>query len=140
MLAWPQKITVGAPSLLDSRNGMRTLSDCLRYPLLQDRDRQDWPAWLKSSDIHVDASVDRGLSFESDLLFLRAVNDSLGLAIVHDIHAHEDLRAGRIVRVLPTSRSASSDDYFVCQPAQKRLRKVAVFCDWLIKELRLCCF
>lgn len=44
--------------------------DCLKYPLLQDSDRADWPLWLQAHGVDARKEAQRGPSYEDDLLLL----------------------------------------------------------------------
>ena len=100
----PVLVPVASPALMAGQPPIATPADCLRYPLLHDTDRADWPLWLAAHGAQ-DGSADaaralRGSAFEDDFLLIRAAEAGQGLALVPQLYAQEEIAAGRLVQVL----------------------------------------
>lgn len=131
----PELIVVASPDLVRQGPPIRAPADCLNYPLLQDPGRQDWPLWFKAHNVET-GSADRGPSFADDHLLVRAATSGQGLALVRDVYAEDDLRAGRLVRVLDI-RWPTKFGYYLCgTPASLAKPPARRFADWLAGEFR----
>lgn len=93
----------------------------------------DWPGWLKSHGVEPTRPL-RIRHFEDASLVLDAARAGLGVAIVWQILAAEDLRFGRLSTVCPATRLAKAF-HFVCPPRHLDRPKIPAFRDWLIAEL-----
>ena len=60
----------GQPRHAGARPPIVRPEDCLKYPLLQDSDRADWPLWLQAHGVDARKEAQRGPSYEDDLLLL----------------------------------------------------------------------
>jgi|FEC22Drversion2_1045045.scaffolds.fasta_scaffold01371_8 LysR family transcriptional regulator, glycine cleavage system transcriptional activator len=136
VVAWlmaPALIVVASPALLKSRAPIRAAADCLGFPLLHDSDRADWRLWLETQAVKVPRGL-KGPSFSDDHLMVKAAVAGQGLALVRDLYADDELRAGRLVRAIDVQWPTSFAYYVVCtkeslqKPAVRRFRK------WLIEE------
>ena len=66
---------------------------------------------------------------------LQAAVDGQGVALARSIMAHDDLAAGRLVRLFPEVEFPSVLAYYVVyQPECATLPKLVAFRDWLIRE------
>ncbi|MDX8457588.1 LysR substrate-binding domain-containing protein [Mesorhizobium humile] len=131
----PQLICVGSPALLAGGPPMLEPNDCLHHPLLQDRDRADWPLWLRARGVGaIDERARNGPCFENDLLLIRAAIAGQGLALVRDVYASDELSSGRIVLALEGSSPTADAYYFVARPEAMATTKVAAFRDWIFEE------
>jgi LysR family glycine cleavage system transcriptional activator len=98
----PVLTPVASPEFLKTCQGavINEAGDCLDYPLLHDRDRADWPLWLKAHGVADDARAQRGSAFEDDFLLIRAAEAGQGLALVPQAYAQEEIATGRLIQVL----------------------------------------
>jgi LysR family glycine cleavage system transcriptional activator len=133
----PRLIAIASPALLETGPRIHAPIDCLGYPLLQDRDRSAWTQWLAAlGEVAAPRGpAGKGASFENDLLLIRAAAAGQGLALVRDIYALEELRAGRVVAVFKESWPTSLGYFFVTRLESTRTAKIAAFRNWLIEEL-----
>jgi LysR family glycine cleavage system transcriptional activator len=126
----PAMIVVGAPALLDAGPPIRCPADCLAYPLLHDRERQDWTLWLQA---HGSASPEarRGLSFSDEHLLVRAASEGQGLALVRDIYAGADLASGRLRKALEQQWPTQFGYYLVGLPDSFAASGARAFVEWI---------
>ncbi|MDD2060812.1 transcriptional regulator GcvA [Pseudomonas sp. GD03860] len=130
----PVLLPVASPGLLAKGPKIVEPEDCLNYPLLQESDRADWGLWLKAHGVHVRDQARRGMSFEDDLLLLRAAAAGQGIALVQDTHAQEDLDAGKLVVALDKPWPSRFAYYLVARPDAMQRPEVQAFVDWIRNE------
>ena len=134
----PVLVPVASPALMAGQPPIATPADCLRYPLLHDTDRADWPLWLAAHGAQ-DGSADaararRGSAFEDDFLLIRAAEAGQGLALVPQLYAQEEIAAGRLVQVLDLPWPARFAYYLVARPDAATRPAVQAFIAWICEE------
>ena len=134
----PVLVPVASPALMAGQPPIATPGDCLRYPLLHDTDRADWPLWLAAHGTQ-DGSADaararRGSAFEDDFLLIRAAEAGQGLALVPQLYAQEEIAAGRLVQVLDLPWPARFAYYLVARPDAATRPAVQAFMAWIREE------
>lgn len=93
-----------------------------------------WQAWLRHVGVQ-GAPTDRGLRINNSAAVLQAAIDGQGVALARSVMAHDDLAAGRLVRLFPQVRLESALAYYVVyRPECIAQPKVAAFRDWLLRE------
>ena len=130
----PELIPVASPRLLADGPSIDGPADCLAYPLLQDSDRTDWRLWLQAFGVEDDPRLERGQAFDEDFLLVRAAEAGQGIALVRDIYAREEVRAGRLAVALDRPWPTEFAYYAVTLPQARERPAVAAFVSWLISE------
>ena len=93
-----------------------------------------WQAWLRHAGVQ-GVPTDRGLRINDSAAVLQAAIDGQGVALARSVMAHDDLAAGRLVRLFPQVRLESALAYYVVyRPECIAQPKVAAFRDWLLRE------
>lgn len=93
-----------------------------------------WQAWLRHAGGQ-GVPTDRGLRINNSAAVLQAAIDGQGVALARSVMAHDDLAAGRLVRLFPQVRLDSALAYYVVyRPECIAQPKVAAFRDWLLRE------
>lgn len=131
----PCLIAVASPQRLAEAPPIRRPSECLGYPLLQDRNRRDWSQWAAASGEPSSPRWRDGSSFADDALLIRAAIAGQGLAVVRDIYAADELAAGRLVRVLDNAAPTADAYFLVARPDRMARSGVKVFRDWLLRAV-----
>lgn len=134
---------VASPEVLSRNGGIDDVAGLLGQTLLHTdwRGRPDvvpsWEMWLKSSGVNFTEPISsKGHKFSNEMMSIDAAVAGLGIALVSNANAHEDLKAERLVRVfddahLPTSRF----DYYIVRPGTgNSSRSAAILHDWLCRE------
>lgn len=133
LLFMPRLVAVATPSLLP--NGPLTApADCLRYPLLQDRDRADWPGWLEAHGLKPTRNATKGPSYADDALLIEGAIAGQGLAIVRDIYLSRALEVGSIMLAIDAPIPTKAGYFLVVQPHRITVPKVAAFSRWIMRE------
>ncbi|MEK7944442.1 LysR substrate-binding domain-containing protein [Pigmentiphaga sp. YJ18] len=135
-LMTPVLAPVGSPALLAAGAAIREPADCLAYPLLQDADRADWALWLAAHGAAEDPRAARGSAFEDDYLLIRAAQAGLGLALVPQEYARDEIAAGRLALALDRPWPARFAYYLVMRPDVARRPEVQAFADWVRDQAR----
>lgn len=131
----PVLVPAASPTLLESGATCHEPEDCLRFPLLHDSDRADWPLWFAAYGVADDPRAKRGTAFEDDYLLIRAAVASQGLALVPQEYAQEEIAAGRLVQVLDKPWPARFAYYIVTQANALQRAEVKAFVDWIQDEV-----
>lgn len=133
LLFTPRLVAVASPSfLLDGP--LTDPSECLRYPLLQDRDRADWPVWLGAHGVKPTRNATKGPSYADDALLIQGVIAGQGFAIVRDIYAACALDAGSIMLAIDAPVPTPTGYFVVVQPDSMTVPKIAAFRRWIMNE------
>ncbi|ACB82869.1 transcriptional regulator, LysR family [Methylorubrum populi BJ001] len=133
LLFKPRLVAVASPLLL--RHGpLSDPIDCLQYPLLQDRDRADWPTWFDAHGIKRGRNATRGPSYADDALLIQAAIAGQGLAIVRDVYATRPLESGSLMRALDKSAPSTARYYAVVSPNRMTAPKIIAFRQWIMRE------
>lgn len=134
--AWlmaPALIVVASPELLQSRPPITAPADCLAFPLLHDIDRADWRLWLEAQGVEPRHDLS-GPSFSDDHLILTAAVAGQGLALVHNVYADDDLRAGRLIHAIDVQWPTRFAYYAVSTAEALQKPAVRSFREWLVAE------
>jgi LysR family glycine cleavage system transcriptional activator len=129
---------VCSPALL-RQNRLRKPSDLTGLKLIHDLSMDGrsgfitWNAWLAKAKANVESK--RGLRINNSAAVLQAAIDGQGVALARSIMAHDDLAAGRLVRLFQEVEFVSAlAHYVVYRPEYADLPKVVAFRNWLVTE------
>lgn len=93
-----------------------------------------WRHWLQLAGV-ADTGAARGLRINNSAAVLQAAVDGQGIALARSAMAHDDLRAGRLVRLFPHIACPSPLAYYVVhRPECATLPRLEAFRDWLLDE------
>ncbi|MFE8603309.1 LysR substrate-binding domain-containing protein [Archangium violaceum] len=131
---------VCSPALLRQNRRPRRPSDLGGLRLIHDRSVDaragfaTWDAWLEKAGAK-DVETKRGLRINNSAAVLQAAIDGQGVALARSIMAHDDLAAGRLVRLFPEVAFPSVLAYYVVyRPECATLPKLVAFREWLVRE------
>ena len=132
-------IAVAAPVLA---NGIATVADIAGKPLLKDewhtanRAFPEWEAWFAARGVALQGPL-RVRRFGDSSLTLQAAASGLGVALAWHSLVADDLKAGRLVRLLDEALDTRLAYHLVLPPARLKLAKVAAFRAWLLAEAQV---
>ncbi|OCW58163.1 LysR substrate-binding domain-containing protein [Hoeflea olei] len=133
LLHRPSLVAVASPRLV--RDGpLAAPLDCLRYPLLQDRDRVDWTTWFQALGARPGRTATKGPSYADDNLLIQGAVAGQGLAVVRDIYAADALQSGRIVLAFEAAVPTKEGYFVVVDPDKLTVPKIAAFRQWILRE------
>ncbi|GHD69243.1 transcriptional regulator GcvA [Jeongeupia chitinilytica] len=109
-----------------------TPADLARWPLLRSS-TEPWHDWFVAAGLDW-PEPQQGLVFSDSGLLVQSVLDRQGIGLAREVLVHDDLAAGRLVRVFPFSVPMAGA-YWLIAPAPPPYRPaVATFVDWLRNE------
>lgn len=93
-----------------------------------------WEKWFAKANI-VGLTTSRGMKINNSAAVLQAAIEGRGVALARSVMAHDDLAAGRLVRLFPELQFESELAYYVVyRPECVSLPRLVAFRDWLISE------
>lgn len=96
-----------------------------------------WEAWMHSAGVTGSVPL-RGMKVNSSAAVLQAAAEGHGIALARSAMAHDDLAAGRLVRLFPEISFTSQLDYYIVyRPECASLPGSADFRSWLQHEAAL---
>jgi LysR family glycine cleavage system transcriptional activator len=133
-------IPVCSPKLIAARGPFASAEALKGVPLIHDdslvnRARMPtWIDWLKAAGVDgVDLS--RGLRFSSADHALDATVEGAGVLLTHDVLAHDELRAGRLVIPFELALRSGRAYHFVCLKRRQNQPNVQAFRTWIRQEI-----
>jgi LysR family glycine cleavage system transcriptional activator len=132
-------IAVCSPRFLASLGKSRPQrpADLLGPPLLQDSEREDWALWFQAQGVaDLGDAASSGISFDDQMLLIRAAASHQGIALVTETLARPELDQGSLVRVLDVAWPQEFSYWLVCPRATVDQPKIVAFRDWLLHEGR----
>lgn len=129
---------VCSPKLLE-RLEFSTPADLVRQTLIHDLSVDPaigfitWDMWLRHAG--ADITTQRGMRINNSAAVLQAAIDGQGIALARSILAHDDLAAGRLIRLFPGIKVPATLSYFVVyRPECPSLARSEAFRRWLFDE------
>lgn len=96
-----------------------------------------WDMWLRNAGTTGVATA-RGLKINNSAAVLQAAIEGRGVALARSVMAHDDLAAGRLVRLFAEIRFDSALAYYVVyRPESAGQPRLVAFRDWLLEEAAL---
>ncbi len=112
-------------------------ADLLDQPLLHDAERQDWALWFQAQGVaDVGQAASSGISFDDQMLLIRAAASHQGIALVTETLARPELEQGGLVRALNVAWPQEFAYWLVCPRATADQPKIVAFRGWLLAEGR----
>ncbi len=106
----------------------------LAKSLLLRHSRQPWTPWFQAAGLDV-LEPSRGLVFNDSGTLLHAAAQGYGIALARSTLAEEDIRSGRLVRLLDVSVQDVYSWYAVWPPSADKASDVTAFYTWLRQQL-----
>jgi len=132
---------VCSPGLLREHGHLIQPTDLVREILIHDLSMDGhtgfptWGSWLENAGV-LDADTTRGMRINNSAAVLQAAIDGHGVALARSVMAHDDLTAGRLVRLFPEVEYASPLAYYlVYRPECAYLTRLQAFREWLFAEV-----
>ena len=124
-----------SPSLLNSADGLRSVSGIIDQWLLHEDDGTEWRRWLAAAKVR--RAPRHNAYFGTLMMAIAAALEGRGLALVSDLLAQDYLRSGRLVRPYNTGVEATRSYYCICPEARATEPLIERFMDWITSTSRL---
>ncbi|MBY6058027.1 LysR substrate-binding domain-containing protein [Leisingera daeponensis] len=133
-----KRMIVAAPSYLAERGTPAGIDDLADHACLGFNFRRANAVWpLRDSGRIVDRIVEGPLIANNGETVRRMAVAGLGLARIGEFHAREDLRAGRLIEVLPAATEGDTEDVHALFLGGERVpNRVRAFLDFVTPQLR----
>ena len=129
-----EEVLVACSPAYRKKHRLHGPADLRRATLLQITTRpQGFADWLAAQGIDgIDGR--RGPRFEHHAMVLQAAVAGLGIAVLPQFVAADELAAGRLVEVFPGTRQSTGKGYWLCYPERRAdLPALAAFRTWLLE-------
>lgn len=135
-LARPPVFPVASPAVAAHwNNTLTTRGDIVRLPLIEEVSDAEWRQWLAIQDVEVADLAPPVARYGQAHLALMAARGGQGVALANGFLVAEDLRAGRLVPIIPRNepwrRAALGAYYFRCSRARWTDPLISRFLAWL---------
>ncbi len=145
--AWPNLVSehlfddeitpVCSPMLLKGDRPLTAIADLARFPLLISHYRKtDWADWLSALGQGNVATCSETMEFSSSILTYQAAVDGLGVAMGQPRLLDQELENGTLVCPFEQVVRRKSGYYLLLPPRDSVPKKVGIFRDWLLGEVR----
>jgi LysR family transcriptional regulator, glycine cleavage system transcriptional activator len=124
---------VCSPEFLERHGQPRGMDACVPAGPLILEDVNLWPLWFEAAGLKTPQPL-RGPTYDDSALTVEAAAAGLGVALVRQLHAHEALAAGRLVRMSPVRVKDPFSCYLVWRPDSPRIAAIRRFADWVLAE------
>lgn len=114
-----------------ARHPISAPEDLLKVPLLHHTHRP-WRLWFEGMDLPT--PPEQGLVFSDSLLLMEAAAQGLGVALGRSGLAEQDMRTGRLVRLLACSVESDHAFHLVWRADSRKLRRIEALKTWLKTE------
>jgi LysR family glycine cleavage system transcriptional activator len=131
---------VCSPALLERSPSLNAPGDLVGQTLIHDMsmDQQagfpSWDTWMAHAGVE-SKRTGRGVKINNSAAVLQTAIDGHGVALARSVMAHDDLAAGRLVRLFPNIHYSSPLAYFVVyRPESASFARLVRFRDWLLEQ------
>jgi len=133
-LADVRMIPVAAPALLKAGPAIDRPENMLRHTLLHEENRDVWVRWFEAANITMPATA-RGPVYADGGLVMQAVLRGQGIALMDEIFADEEIRAGRLLRLFAVAVPHGA--YWLVARSFERLAPPAsLFVRWINSRIK----
>ena len=120
---------VCSPTLLFGQTAIETPLELAQLPLLHDN-QNSWSKWFLEMGVKT-TELNQQTHFFSTLLSLTAARSGYGVALCNPLEVQDDLREGRLVRILDHAMPESQNYYLLCDPVATQSRRAKLFEAWV---------
>jgi len=126
-------IAVAAPALLEAGPAIERPEDILRHTLLHEENRDVWSRWFEAAGVAMPETA-RGPVYADGGLVMQAVLRGQGIALMDEIFAEEEIKAGRLLRLFDLAIPLGA--YWLVARSFDRLSPAAsLFVRWISSRI-----
>jgi LysR family transcriptional regulator, glycine cleavage system transcriptional activator len=127
---------IASPDFLKRAGRVKSARDLLRLPLLHQMTVPGaWGAFFKASGLGDGIDVPGGSRYALLSMGMQATLAGLGIALLPMYLVRDELKSGRLCRVLPQTVRTAEAYYLHCPLEQRDLPALAAFRSWLLGEV-----
>ncbi|MEM7171343.1 MAG: LysR substrate-binding domain-containing protein [Pseudomonadota bacterium] len=125
-------VVVASPALVAKENLPMAPAAIVRLPLLHDQFDPAWGAWVDDLGLDRSSVAAADLKYRDSAVLIAAAIDGQGVALVRELLVHDDLAAGRLVRLDSTRLSRDRALFFVCRNGDEERVLTRALRNWLV--------
>lgn len=120
-------------ALMVERGGLETPKQLANYPIIHQRDRSEWTAWLAQSGY-------AGLTMKEETIItdtntvMHAALEGQGVSLGIFPFVEQELKAGKLVKPFDFELKPSRSFYLLAKPSGERTSEVASVIRWLLDQ------
>lgn len=124
-----------SPALAAAAGGIASPRDLARMPVIHQRDRYEWAAWLDLAGAPDIAFAEETIIEDSNMA-TQAALDGQGVVLGTFPFVADEVAAGRLVKPFEVELAPTRRYYILTRPGSRRRPEIEAVCDWLHKEAR----
>jgi LysR family transcriptional regulator, glycine cleavage system transcriptional activator len=133
MKLFDERITACVAPALLARRPVKTAADVARLPLLQLETRTNaWAKWFASN--HARAPDVRGMLFDQFATMTQAAVSALGVAVLPDYLADQEIEAGRLAPLFKRSVPGTGSYWLIWPKSRSDYPPLVAFREWLSRD------
>ena len=109
-------------------------AELLGLARLHGADEREWGLWFRAHGVAEIGAAADGVSFDDQVLLIRAAASGQGVALITEALARPELDAGALVRVLDVAWPQDFAYWLVCPHATAEHAPVVAFREWVLAE------
>ncbi|MBU2532502.1 MAG: transcriptional regulator GcvA [Alphaproteobacteria bacterium] len=140
-LADVRQIVVASPEYIERFGPFNAPADLNRATLIHDNSlggiqgMPRWDEWFREAGAEM-VPKNRGIHFNSADHSIDAAEEGAGVLLGTELIVADDLKKGRLVKLLDITINTPRAMYFVCPVGRENLPKIKAFREWLQLEIR----
>jgi LysR family glycine cleavage system transcriptional activator len=123
------------PALLAERGAMREPRDLMRFPIIHQRDRSEWQAWLDRAGCPQLKTKEEMTITDSNMV-LQAALSGQGVSLGIFPFVQKEVDAGLLVKPFDIDLHPSRSFYLLSKAGSQRTPQVAAVMKWILAETR----
>lgn len=129
----PLVMPVANPGYMAAHPSVDQLEDLFTLRLLHEEDYSEWTTWFQSQGVNPSDRLSGPRLWHAHLTVDAAIRGE-GVALANSFLVDDDLKAGRLVKVLPEAKQVAFGAYvFMAREGRWRHRSVVRFREWLVQ-------
>lgn len=121
------------PELADACGGLNAPSDLVRFPLIHQRDKSEWIAWLKLAGVEEFDPVAETTIRDSNQV-LQAALDGQGVSLGVFPFVEKDVKRGHLLKPFDLELRPERSFFLLSRSSSSRTREISTVQDWLLQE------
>lgn len=120
-------------ALMGDRGGLETPKQLVGYPIIHQRDRSEWAAWLAQAGC-------AGLTMKEEIIItdtntvMHAALEGQGVSLGIFPFVEQELKAGKLVKPFDIELKPARSYYLLAKPSSERTPEVAAVIRWILDQ------
>jgi LysR family glycine cleavage system transcriptional activator len=115
------------------RGSLETPQDLANYPIIHQRDRSEWVAWLAQAGC-AGLSVKEEITITDTNTVMHAALEGQGVSLGVFPFVEQELNAGKLIKPFDIELKPTRSFYLLVKPSSERTPEVAAVIRWLLDQ------